>query len=93
MDEKQRLTVRILGDEYVIKGSSLERMKQVAALVNRRMQETADRHPRLSTVQLAVLVSLNLSEELLEQESASEAASRRSQSRQTRKAGREGEGT
>lgn len=63
--EKQKITVRVAGKDYALVSSdSPEHLTRVAAYVDRQISETtfATRMPR-DTV--AVLVSLNLADELM----------------------------
>jgi len=56
--------VRILGDEYWIRGASPERVKELAAFVDAKFREASGRGSGLDIKRLAVLVSLNLAEEV-----------------------------
>lgn len=61
-----RVAVSIFGEEYVVKGSSnREQILVVAAYVDQRMRQIAERSPRLSFGKVAVLTALNLADELL----------------------------
>ncbi len=65
MKEKHRVTVKILGEEYVMKGSaSPEYITKLAEYVDALMREVAERNPRLSTAGIAVLAALNLADEV-----------------------------
>ena len=63
--DKQKITVRVAGKEYALVSSdSPEHLSRVAAYVDRRIMETAfaTRMPKES---VAVLVSLNIADELM----------------------------
>lgn len=63
---KNRITVKILGDEYTIRGSaSPEVLQKAAAYVDRLMQEIVERNSQISRQKAAVLAALNLADELL----------------------------
>lgn len=60
-----RVTVEIFGEQYVVKGEGREeRIRRVAADVDRRMREIARNHPLLDRSRTAVLTALNLADEL-----------------------------
>ena len=56
--------VRILGDEFWIRGASATRVRDLAAYVDSKFQEISARAPGQDIRRLAVLVSLNLAEEI-----------------------------
>lgn len=63
--EEQKISVQIFGELHVIRGKgSEEYIKAVAADVDRRMKEIALKFPRLAAHQVAILVALNLADEL-----------------------------
>ena len=63
--EKQKTTVRVAGKDYTLVSSdSPEHLSRVAAYVDRRITETAFA-ARMSKESVAVLVSLNLADELM----------------------------
>ncbi len=63
--EKQKTTVRVAGKEYTLVSSdSPEHLNRVAAYVDRRIMETAYA-TRLNKESAAVLVSLNITDELM----------------------------
>lgn len=63
--EKQTTTVRVAGKEYTLVSSdSPEHLSRVAAYVDRRITETAYA-TRLNKESAAVLVSLNMADELM----------------------------
>ena len=63
--EKQKTTLRVAGKEYALVSSdSPEHLARVAAYVDRRIMETAFA-TRQSKENVAVLVSLNMADELM----------------------------
>ncbi len=68
-ERKSRLTVKILGEEYIIRGdTSSEHLEKVAGQVNDIMSQLAEKYPRMSNQKLAVLTALNLSDRMLKLE-------------------------
>ncbi|ADU50952.1 protein of unknown function DUF710 [Thermaerobacter marianensis DSM 12885] len=60
-----RVTVKIFGEEYVLRGDARPAyMERLADMVDRRMNEIAKRHPRLGITRIAVLAAINLADEL-----------------------------
>jgi len=65
---KKRVVVNIMGEEYVLRSSSSqEHMLEVGKHVNSLMEDLAANHPSMSMQKIAVLASLNLASDLLEQ--------------------------
>lgn len=63
---KQRVTVKILGEEYVISSPSSSRhMYEVAEYLDKLMMDLREKYPRMSMQKIAVLASLNLASDLL----------------------------
>ena len=63
--DKQRITVRVAGKEYALVSSdSPEHLSRVAAYVDRRITETTFA-TRMNKENVAVLVSMNLADELM----------------------------
>lgn len=63
--DKQKTTVRVAGKEYTLVSSdSPEHLGRVAAYVDRRITETAFA-TRMNKESVAVLVSLNMADELM----------------------------
>jgi cell division protein ZapA len=63
--EEQKVSVQIFGELHVIRGKgSEEYIKGLAAEVDKRMKEIALKFPRLAAHQVAILVALNLADEL-----------------------------
>ncbi|NPV93289.1 MAG: cell division protein ZapA [Firmicutes bacterium] len=65
-ESKQRVSVKIYGEEYLVKGSaSREYITMLASYVDQRMRQLENRNPRLSPSKVAVLTALNLADELM----------------------------
>lgn len=69
MDEMRKkinkVAVTIFGEEYVVTGEeNAEYIQMLAAYVDRRMKMIQQRNPNLSNSKVAVLVALNLADEL-----------------------------
>lgn len=63
---KNRVTVTILGEEYIIRGSSMPAsMEKAAQYVDRLMRSLADKNQQMSSYKIAVLAAINLADELL----------------------------
>ncbi len=59
------VSVSLLGDEYVIRGTDpAEYLAQVAEGVETRLRDEQEANPRLAKLQLAILVALRLADEL-----------------------------
>lgn len=57
---KNRITVEIYGEQYVILGSeSSSHIRYVASLVNDKMREIGSKNPSLDVNKLAVLTAVN----------------------------------
>lgn len=64
--KKNKVTVTICGEEYVVKGETdPEHIERVAALVHQKMMQITMGNPRLPRNRAAVLVALNLADELV----------------------------
>ncbi|MBO8169480.1 MAG: cell division protein ZapA [Thermoanaerobacteraceae bacterium] len=62
-DNKTRVTVNILGQEYVVRGTeTAEYIKDLAAKVDRKMRQLSE-DSALTTTQVAVLTALNFADE------------------------------
>ena len=60
-----RVTVHILGEEYVVKGkASADRIKDLGAYVDKTMLDVQEQNPCLSTMQVAILAAVNIAAEL-----------------------------
>ena len=63
---KEKMTIKILGDEYTVKSQdSTNYLKQVGSYVDGLMQDLAQNYPQLSKQQLAILCSINMADEIL----------------------------
>ncbi len=61
-------TVNILEKQYVIRGDADSKyINEVACLVDQRMRELEEKSPHLGQNRLAVLVAINLADELLQE--------------------------
>lgn len=64
--EKSRVTIMIMGEEYVLRGnSSPEEMHRVGRYVDRLMRTLSEKNVQMSKHKIAVLAALNLADELL----------------------------
>ncbi|HHY92353.1 MAG TPA: cell division protein ZapA [Firmicutes bacterium] len=60
-----RVTVRIMGEDYVLKGkASPEQVQKVGRHVDTVMNEIRQANPSLSTTQVAILAAVNLAADL-----------------------------
>jgi cell division protein ZapA len=65
-EKKNKLSVVIFDEEYVIKGEAeQEYIEKVASFVDKKMEQISHANSLLSPKQIAVLVSLNVTDELL----------------------------
>jgi len=65
LEEKSRVTVRIHGEEYVIKGyAKPEYIEGIAAYVDKKMHLITQKNPHLPVSKTAVLAALNIADEL-----------------------------
>jgi cell division protein ZapA len=63
--EASKVIVHIFGEQHVIKGKgSEEYIRNLAYDVDRRMKEISLKYPLLAAHQVAVLVSLNMADEI-----------------------------
>jgi cell division protein ZapA len=63
--EKNRVTISILGEEYVLRGSSsAEQMHRVGNYVDSLMKTLSESNIQMSRHKVAVLAALNLADEL-----------------------------
>lgn len=68
MDGNTKVTVKIAGREYTMRGTApKEHIYQVAAYVDLKMTKIRERQPELSTSMLSVLTAINLADEVLKQ--------------------------
>jgi cell division protein ZapA len=68
-DPSTATAVRVLGEEYWIRGASPELVQGLADYVDTRFQELQEARPTLDIKRLAVMVCLNIAEELFEERS------------------------
>lgn len=74
--EKNRVTVSIMGEEYILRGSSApDDMDRVGRYVDRLMRKLAESNVQMSRHRIAVLAALNLADELLKIKSEQEKVS------------------
>ncbi|MFU8794399.1 MAG: cell division protein ZapA [Dethiobacteria bacterium] len=63
---KNRVTILIMGEEYILRGtSSTNEMHRVGTYVDRLMRTLAEQNIQMSKHKIAVLAALNLADELL----------------------------
>lgn len=63
--DKNKVTVRIAGNEYVLSGAeSPEYIQRVALFVDRKLQEISRKNHTLSTSMASVLTSINMADEM-----------------------------
>ena len=73
-DRKTTVVVNIFGREYPIRAEAdAEYIREVALYVDTKMREVADRIPLRSTAKVAILVALNVVDELFKERSEREA--------------------
>lgn len=64
---KSVVRIEILGREYTIKSNEgEERVKKVAAYLNQKIKEITGATPAISTLNIAILVALNIANEYLD---------------------------
>ncbi len=67
MAEKNKVTVRIAGNEYVISGAaSPDYIQKIALFVDKKLQEISRKNHLLSTSMASVLTSINLADEMFQ---------------------------
>ena len=65
-DEKNRVTITILGEDYILRSSSsVEEMQRVGHYVDRLMRNLNEQNIQMSRNKMAVLAALNLADDLL----------------------------
>lgn len=63
--EKSRVTVKIYGEEYVIRGyANPASIEKIAAYVDRKMRLIGQKNPSLTLSKVAVLAALNIAEDM-----------------------------
>ncbi|MBS4023555.1 MAG: cell division protein ZapA [Dethiobacter sp.] len=64
-DQKNRISVKIYGEEYTMKGAaSPEYMKRLAQYVDEQMRQISKVNRRLGVNKVAVLTAVNMADEL-----------------------------
>ncbi len=64
--EKNRVTLYIMGEEYVLRGSSTpDEMHRVGRYVDQLMKSLSEKNMQMSRQKVAVLAALNLADELM----------------------------
>lgn len=65
VNTENRVTVRILGEEYVVKGKApADRIRKLGSYVDEIMSEIRQNNPCLSTMQVVILAAINIAAEL-----------------------------
>ncbi len=65
-NQKIRITINIMGEDYVIKGGAPQsHLQSVSEYVDYLMRSLAQNNPQMSKQNLAVLCSINLADEVL----------------------------
>lgn len=65
LDEKTKVTVKIYGEDYVVKGYAKPGyIEGIAGYVDRKMHLIGQKNPHLSITKVAVLAALNVADEL-----------------------------
>jgi cell division protein ZapA len=63
--EDDRFIIKVMGDEYVIKGNdTLEYKREIAVYLEEVIENTSKNNPRLNKCQIAVLAALKIADEL-----------------------------
>lgn len=69
MQEPESVTVSIFGKEYTLRGAAdADYVREVAAFVDRRMNEVARGSTVASTARVAILAAVNIADELLREQ-------------------------
>jgi cell division protein ZapA len=64
--EKNRVTVSIMGEEFILRStSSIEEIQRVSSYVDRLMRSIAEKNMQMNRHKVAILAALNLADELL----------------------------
>lgn len=64
MENKNKIEVRILGKDYVVKGlESDEYIQKVALYIDKKMNEVSKTNHRLNTAMVAVLTAINVADD------------------------------
>jgi cell division protein ZapA len=82
--EKNRVTISILGEEYILLGSSSsEEMHRVGNYVDSLMKTLAENNIQMSRHKIAVLAALNLADELFKLKNTSKTGDETGKGRDT----------
>jgi cell division protein ZapA len=74
--EKNRVTVVIMGEEYILRGTSTpDQISRVGHYVDQLMKNLAGTNPHMNRQKVAVLAALNLADELLKLKAEKELSS------------------
>jgi len=64
-EETNRVAVEILGERYILKGDMPpDYIRRIAGEVDQRLRDIVNRHSRIPITKAAVLVAVNLADEL-----------------------------
>ena len=75
MDGRNYETVEIFGEEYkLVSDHQSDHLRHLASIVDDKMHAVANRHPNYSKTKVAILVGLNLADELLRLEDENQEA-------------------
>ncbi|MBI2874867.1 MAG: cell division protein ZapA [Firmicutes bacterium] len=65
VEVKNRISVTIMDEEYLMKSSAgAAEIEQAARIVDERMRSVGERNPRLGLTKVAVLAAVNIADEL-----------------------------
>ncbi len=86
-----RVTVRIMGEEYVLRSdASADHVRQVARTVNDKMQAIANAQPQLDLSRIAIMGALALADELHRSQQGDRPADPKSEPKPPQRGGRTG---
>ncbi len=88
--DKNRVTVNIMGEEYVLRSSSSkDYMYKVGSYVDQLMKSLAENNIQMSRQRIAVLAALNLADELIRLKEEKEGSSEKGEDRKGKGGGNE----
>lgn len=71
---KNKVTVNIMGDDYILRGSSTtDQIYRVGRYVDKLMKSLAEKNTQVSKHKIAVLAAINLADELMKTREGREA--------------------
>ena len=71
MSEKNKVTVRIAGNEYILCGTEPpEYIQKIAFMVDKKLRDITRKHHLLSTSMASVLTAVNMADELVKMQEA-----------------------